>query len=278
MNDTPQLPPDHLWQRCAVARDIARRAGRKAAAFLHENHGEEGLGLQRKGPQDFVTAADKATEEMIRSELALAYPQDAFLGEESGGGAGAGGTWVVDPIDGTANYMRGLPQWAVSIAYVSENHIQAGVIYDPSQDKTYWAVRGGGAHLDHVRLPTPRQTPVSDAIMMLGTSGKAPHGIYIDVIEALRERGAEHRRHGSAALGLALSAEGAVDGYFEASLNSWDALAGLLIALEAGLTVLAPPLSDFLKAPGPVLVGIPALTRLTAESIGPLAARLAPAA
>ncbi len=252
---------DELQRRCEVARDLARRVGRQALQWRQDRQ-EAGAEARLKGPQDFVTAADGEAEEMLRRELSSAFPHDGFLGEESGGGQGAAGTWVVDPIDGTANFMRALPEWAVSLAHVEGGRVRLGVVYDAPHDKVYWAAEGQGAFVEDTPLRAVRRVETSRALVMLGRSNRTSLAGYIDVIQALQAHGAEHRRFGAAAMGLVRVAEGSVDAFFEASLNCWDALAGLLIAAEAGAVALAPPLQGFLAAPGPVLAGAPEIVTL----------------
>ncbi|MEL6167771.1 MAG: inositol monophosphatase [Pseudomonadota bacterium] len=261
------LAGPEVWaDRIVAARDVAQAAGQRALAGRAEA-GFDGPGIDRKGPQDFVTAFDKAAEDEIRTWLLGRFPDDHFVGEETGGLPGDGPTWVVDPIDGTTNFVRGFPFWAVSIALVSGGQIVGGVIHDAPRDVTYWAVRGVGAFRDDIPLTAATDVDVADAMVILGSARKADIAAHLGLLDALHASGAEHRRFGSAALALALVAEGAADGYYEASLNAWDALAGMCIAAEAGAMVSAPPLEMFLAGPGPVLAGAPALTDVIAAAI-----------
>ncbi len=251
-------PRNGLRDRTEFARNLARRVGKQAMAALAPG-ARDALETRLKGPQDFVTAADKAAERTIRQALARAFPDDGFLGEETGGQAGANRLWVVDPIDGTANFMRGLPDWCVSLAFVADGRARIGVVYDAPFDTTYWAIEGQGAWAGAAPLPPGPDTPLDRALVMLGRSNRTGFSDYVAMLDVLHGAGADHRRCGSAALGLVRAAQGAADAYYEASLNAWDALAGALIAREAGCDLHMPPLSDFLAAPGPVLAARGAL-------------------
>lgn len=250
-----------LRARCTFACALSRKVGQRARRF-RDSQTPAGLGIETKGPQDFVTIADKEAEMTIRAELARAFPKDGFLGEETRGNAGANDTWVVDPIDGTTNYIRGLRHWGVSMAFVSEGCVRLGVIYDAPHDQLFWAIEGQGAYVDEAPLRAVAQSDIAASMVILGTSGRSELSNYLSLIAALHEAGAEHRRLGSAAIGLVCVAEGTADAYFEASLNAWDALAGLLIAAEAGALAFAPRLDAFLTEPGPVLAGSPELVEL----------------
>ncbi len=250
--------PTGLRERAEFARALARRIGKQAMAALEP--GVRGaLATQLKGPQDFVTAADKAAEAQLRRDLAARFPQDGFFGEETGGRTDAGALWVVDPIDGTANFMRALPEWCVSLAFVAQGRVRIGVVYDAPFDIVYWAIEGQGAWADAAPLPAGPDTPLEQSLAILGRSNRTGFSDYLAMLEALQGAGADHRRFGSAALGLVRVAQGAADAYYEASLNAWDALAGALIAREAGCALHMPPLGEFLAAPGPVLAARGAL-------------------
>lgn len=249
-----------LEARAEAAIALARRVGRDAAAFRAEAHPQT-LAVENKGVQDFVTVADKRAEEAIRTALMQTFPQDAFMGEESGGQVGRGGTWVVDPIDGTTNFIRGFRHWGVSIAFVAAGEIQIGVIYDAAQDKVFHAIRGNGAFKDGEAISASKVTDPSRAIAILGHSRRTDFEDYLAVARTLYERGVDYRRMGAAAIGLARVAEGISDVYFERHLSAWDMLAGILIAREAGVHVAAAPLAEMVASGGPVVACAPGLVQ-----------------
>ncbi len=253
---------DDLSMRHGHAQEIARQVGKMAVeARDRVVHGNGGIAS--KGPQDFVTEADREAEEFIREELAAHFPQDAFLGEEDGGRWDPSGTWVVDPIDGTTNYIRGLPSWGISIAYVADGLVQLGVVHDPVHDKTYAARLGHGATLNGEPLKTPRLSgEISNALVILGTSTAIPAREHTQLVEHLFAAGVEYRRTGSAAIGLAMVAEGVAEAYYEGLLNSWDALAGMMICREAGLEARHAGLAPHMSARSPVLAGWPDVVEL----------------
>lgn len=250
----------------AVAADVAREAGRRArAAFCDRSS----LTVEKKGHQDFVSEADRAVERFVRESLAGAFPTDTIWGEEGGGGLSPA-TWIVDPIDGTTNFLRGFPYYSVSIGFVAGGHTEIGLIYDPTADELFSARRGGGAWLGTRRLRVRDQPGLVDALVALGRSERAPEPSIEQLVRDLLEAGAEFRRLGSAALALAHVADGRLDGFFEAHLNSWDAVAGLLLVQEAGGRIRDFPGAGGLEEGGLVLAASPGV-------FGPLEALLGPA-
>jgi myo-inositol-1(or 4)-monophosphatase len=243
--------------RAAAAIEIARRVGREAARFRADR--EEGLTVESKGLQDFVTIADRNAEHAIRDGLLSLFPQDRFMGEETGGSAGSAGTWVVDPIDGTTNYIRGFPHWGVSIAFCAEGRLEIGVIYDAAKDSVVSAVRGKGAFREGVAIHAAVTSDPANAMCILGHSRKTSFEEYLSLSRRLHERGMDYRRMGAAAIDLVRVAEGAADLYYERHLNAWDMLAGALIAREAGASVAMPSLATLLSRGGPVIAFTPAL-------------------
>ncbi len=207
---------------------IVREAGALAVAER-----VKGLTIDTKGWQDFVTQADQAVERLLRSKLTALLPGSEFLGEEDGGAVAADLLWVVDPIDGTTNYIRGFPHWCVSVALLEYGAPRLGVVYAPALDWFYLAEAGKGA----VRNGQPLwRQPVEprEAMVDLGQSRRQTPTVFSTMMTALREQGIQYRVTGSAALGLAMSASGEVDGFWEGHLWPWDVLAGQLIAQEAG--------------------------------------------
>ena len=246
-----------LKTRAARAVRIARRVGR-AANVLRQTIGSTGLAIQNKGLQDFVTIADQQAEQSIRKSLAGNFPDDGFLGEETGG-APTGAFWVVDPIDGTTNFIRGFRHWGVSMAFVAGGRVRIGIVYDAAVDKVYWAIRGGGAFRERQPIRVSATTDPARAIAILGHSRRSSFEDYLAISRRLHERGIDYRRMGAAAVGLVRVADGIADLYYERHLKSWDMLAGALIAHEAGGRVFMPPLAVALADGGPVIAGTPGL-------------------
>lgn len=259
-----ELTDSDLIERYEFAAVLARKVGRQALRTWNEL-GTGGLQVQAKGLQDFVTRADKAAEHMIRSELADKFPRDGFVGEETGGTPGLGGYWVVDPIDGTANYLRGLRHWGVSIAYVWGDATRIGVVHDAPTDRLYHARLGHGAYCDDRSLNVASTTDPHAVMGILGASRRSSIEKYLCQIRALHDAGIEHRKIGSAAIGIIRVAEGVADFYYENHLNSWDALAALLIAQEAGGKTKVPALDTFMAKGGEVLCAAPQLSDLLAS-------------
>jgi myo-inositol-1(or 4)-monophosphatase len=214
-------------------------AARKAARTLKRDFGEvEHLQVSVKGPANFVTAADRRAEETLRLELSKARPGYGFLGEESGRHTGTDTThtWIVDPLDGTTNFLHGIPQFAISIGLERGDAIVAAVIYNPITDELFVAERGKGAFLNDKRLRVAARKRLLDAVIGCGL----PHHGRGDLALGLRELGAVQdkvaglRRFGAAALDLAFVAAGRLDGYWERNLSPWDMAAGMLLVREAG--------------------------------------------
>ncbi len=211
----------------------------KAGRSLVRDFGEvENLQVSRKGPGDFVSAADRKAEDIIKAELTKARPQYGLVMEESGEIEGTDGQhrWHVDPLDGTTNFLHGIPIFAISIALERQGQIVAGVIYNPVMDELYTAERGRGAFLNDRRLRVAGRTELPE--MALGTGlpfiGKGDHGRALKELRYIMPEVAAIRRCGAAALDLAWTASGRLDGYWEHGLNSWDIAAGILMVREAG--------------------------------------------
>ncbi len=226
-----------LEERYRAVKQVALSAGKRALNFLN-NHSE--LKVEHKGTQDFVTVADKANEAEITEFLLKRFPTDTVFGEEMGGSPSEA-VWVIDPIDGTTNFIRGISYFCVSIAFVENNQIKIGVVYDPVADELYAALKGHGAYCNEVPIQASTCANLSEALIGLGYSRRTEPTVYANAVEKLISAGCEYRRYGAAALMLAHTAAGKFDGFFELYLNSWDALAGLILSEEAGAYV-----SDFL--------------------------------
>lgn len=221
-----------LDRRFHAAIGLVREVGQEAA---RQYRSRDTLTVEIKGFQDLVSEADRACEDEIVSTLTRMFPIDAFLGEERGlQNAGSDAVWIIDPIDGTANFLRGIPLWCVSLGLVFRNAPVIGIIYNPVTDELYAAKRGAGATLNHSRIKVSTVTKLSEARMGMGFSYRRPISPHVRAISALLEAHCEYSRLGSGALGMAMTADGRMDGYWEAHINIWDVAAGLCIVREAG--------------------------------------------
>ncbi len=219
--------------------NIMIKAARRAGRGLLRDFGEvEQLQVSSKGPGDFVSRADMKAEQIIREELMEARPNYGWLGEESAEVKGADPTrrWIVDPLDGTTNFLHGLPHWAISIALEHKREIVAAVIYDPVKDEIFVSEKGAGAWLNDRRIRVSGRTNMLEMIFATGIpfGGRADLPDTLRDIAALVPQTAGVRRFGAAALDLAYVAAGRYDGFWERGLNSWDMAAGLLLVREAG--------------------------------------------
>lgn len=212
---------------CAIAQEAGQLVRRR---FLER---DEALELTFKGPQDYLTETDAEVEKLIALRLSQAFPDDGFFGEEGGGAFGAS-VWIVDPIDGTADFARGVAYFCVSIAFVHEGRTQIGVLYDPMAGELFAARHGGGATLNGRPIKVSAIDDPRKSIVELGWSPRAPFDDYLKVATRLNELGAGVKRRGSGALGLAYVAAGRQDAYCELHINAWDAAAAVLLIEEAG--------------------------------------------
>ena len=219
--------------------NVIEAAARKAARGFVRDFGEiEQLQVSRKGPADFVSNADLKAERILHEMLGRARPDHGFLMEERGAVAGAdsGRRWIVDPLDGTTNYLHGIPHFAISIALEEDGDIVAAAIYEPIRDEMFWAEKGRGAYLNDRRIRVSGRTKLSEALIATGIpfKGIGDPETYLPSLAAVMPAVAGIRRFGSAALDLAYVAAGRYDGYWEFGLNPWDVAAGLLLVREAG--------------------------------------------
>ena len=239
MTDT-SVPTDPLL---AELLDLALEAGRRAGVLLRDGRPQDlSVARTKSSPIDVVTEMDIAAEKLITGFLAEHRPDDGFLGEEGASSAGTSGVrWVVDPLDGTVNYLYGLPTWAVSIAAERDGETVVGVVEAPMRSETYRAVRGGGAYLraggqgEWRRLAARPAPPLDQALVSTGFNYvQTVRAHQADVAQRLIPRLRDIRRSGSAAIDLSDVAAGRLDGYYERGLSPWDLAAGDLIAREAG--------------------------------------------
>tara|TARA_B100000886_G_scaffold333012_1_gene286396 strand:+ start:1643 stop:2383 length:741 start_codon:yes stop_codon:yes gene_type:complete len=204
--------------------NIMIKASEKASKILIKDFGEiEKLQVSKKGPKDFVTNSDLKTEKIIINELKKAKPNYSILSEEEGieNNKDKNNTWVVDPIDGTINYLHGVPHFAISIALKSHDQIIAGLIYDPIKDEMFYAEKNNGAYLNNQRIKVSKRNNIEDCLFAAGSKFESGEELLI-------------RKSGCAALDMAYVAAGRYDGYFQKNLNLWDIAAGIVIVEEAG--------------------------------------------
>jgi len=215
------------------------QAVRKAAKPLFRDFGEvENLLISRKGPADFVTQADMKVEKLLREELSRARPGYGLLMEETGAveGTDKSHRWIVDPIDGTTNFIHGLPHFALSVGLERDGQLVAGVVYNPIADQLFIAEKGQGAYLNDRRIRVAQRRQLDECLIATGMpfKGKPGQERFAREVTAVLNQTAGVRRFGSAALDLAYVAAGRYDGYWERGLNPWDVAAGIVLVREAG--------------------------------------------
>lgn len=259
MTESQAVSRRHL-AACAVARQAGEMMRR-----LFQNRG--GIEMSFKGPQDYLTQADAAVEKLVRQRLNEAFPQDKFFGEETGGEVSQS-MWVVDPIDGTANFARGIPHFCISIAYALDHAPEIGVIYDPMSDEMFEARRGAGASLNGRPMKVSAAAKMEHCQIELGWSSRRTNAEYVAMVGRILDAGASFRRAGSGSLGIAYVADGRSDGYAELHINSWDCLAGIVMVKEAGGYA-----NDFLAGDGmlrgnPILVSAPGIAKALVKLTG----------
>jgi myo-inositol-1(or 4)-monophosphatase len=219
--------------------NVMTAAARKAGRALARDFGEvEQLQVSQKGPANFVTAADQRSEEIIHRELARTRPGYGFLFEERGvvEGADKSHRWIIDPLDGTTNFLHGIPLFAISIALEREGEIVAGLIYNPASGELFTAERGGGAFLNDRRIRVAARHEMGNCVIATGIPhlGRPDHELFLKECADVMPQVAGIRRCGAAALDLAWVAAGRFDGFWERNLNPWDIAAGVIMVREAG--------------------------------------------
>ncbi|MEE9140446.1 MAG: inositol monophosphatase family protein [Alphaproteobacteria bacterium] len=218
---------------------VMTRAVRKAARGMVRDFGEvEQLQVSKKGPADFVSVADTRAESILHEELSRARPEYGFLMEESGAVAGKDPShrFIIDPLDGTLNFLHGIPHFAISVALERNGDIVAGVIYDPLRDELFYAEKGTGAFMNDRRLRVSARTKLVDSLIATGIPfvGRRHHIAYLAMLEVVVNATSGVRRFGSASLDLTYVAAGRYDGFWETGLSPWDIAAGILLVREAG--------------------------------------------
>jgi myo-inositol-1(or 4)-monophosphatase len=247
-------------------------AVRKTARGLARDYGEVAeLQVTRKGAADFVSAADLKAEQTLFEELTRVRPGYSFLGEERGEIAGTDKThrWIVDPLDGTTNFLHGIPHFAINVALEREGQIVAGVTYNPVNHDLFWAERGRGAFMNDKRLRVSARTKLEDAVVATGIPflGHGQHARFLKELHQISARVSGVRRFGAAALDLAWVAAGRFDGVWERDLGAWDVAAGILLVTEAGGTVTDAAGGEDMLSGGSICAANSALHALVLERL-----------
>ena len=247
--------PDPVAERHDAAIEIARLAGAMALRYFRQL---PKLHVESKGPGDFVSEADRNVEQLVRAEIGNRFPEDGIVGEEFGGGrANSSFTWVIDPIDGTTNFVSAIHAWCVSIACVRDSTTVVGVIHDPVHNEMHHCRRNRGTFLNGTATAVSRVTDLADAHLGVGFSSKFRAETTLALFKRLLNDRVMFSRTGSGALGLAHVASGRHDGFIEEHQNVWDCIAGLLLVEEAGGMVLEHDPDQLLEAGGRIAVANP---------------------
>ena len=250
--------------------NIAVRAARRAGTIISRSQNRlDEIKVDQKGHQDFVTQIDEEAEAAIIDTLLTAYPDHAILAEESGSSGEGDYLWIIDPLDGTTNFVHGYPQFAVSIALQVNGVVEQGVIYDPSRDELFTASKGAGALLDNRKIRVSRCRRLNQSLLATGFPVRDPTVLkkFLPTLNAFLTTTSGIRRAGAAALDLAYVACGRLDGFWEFGLQPWDLAAGALIVQEAGGIVTSPEQNDNFLQSGDVLAATPAIHTLMSGAI-----------
>ncbi|MHB8495662.1 MAG: inositol monophosphatase family protein [Casimicrobiaceae bacterium] len=264
-NITAMMDDRGFELRTVFAQRLARDAGALARRYFERelDYTAESKGIL----QDWVSVADRSVELLCRSQLAAAFPDDAMLGEETGGDV-AQSTWIVDPIDGTLNFVHGVRYWCVSIAYVEDGACRIGAVHDPLHDELFFAVAGRGATVNGRAMRVSSCASLDRALVMHGYVARQDLEAHLRLRRDLIAAGSEVKDHGAGALMLAHVAAGRFDAYVEPHMHPWDAAAGLLLVEEAGGRVLPYPGPRGLRAGGAVIAAAPAIYEPLASVAG----------
>jgi len=252
--------------------NIAVRAARAAGVVIVRSLEQAStLQVDTKGTNDFVTEVDRRAEQEIIRIIRRAYPDHAILGEESGASGNDDSVWVIDPLDGTTNFIHGFPQFSVSIALRHRGRLEHGVVYDPMRQELFTATRGEGARLNDRRLRVSLAQGLAGTLLGTGFPFRLQHHLddYLNCFRALFGQVADMRRPGSAALDLAYVAAGRLDGFWEMGLSEWDMAAGALLILEAGGLVGDFAGGENFLASGNIVGGNPKVFRAILQTIQP---------
>ncbi len=246
---------EHSEPRFESAIEICREAGQLALTFFRER---DMLKVSSKGDQDWVSNADREVENLIRHRLQNKWPEDGIVGEEGAQKPGSSGhVWVIDPIDGTTNFVNGLPVWCVVLACVSQGRTQVGVIHDPVHDETFSSARGYGARLNGVTIRVADGRSMRSGTVGVGYSNRIEAQSMTDIVSGVIEAGAMFHRNASGALSLAYVASGRLLGYIEEHMNAWDCIAGQLMIAEAGGRIELQEADEMIRTGGRVIAAAP---------------------
>ncbi len=246
------------------ARRIAAQAGELALQYFDAPERQK---ASLKGHQDWVTEADTAVEALVRAELQKSFPGESFLGEETGQSGSGDAVWVCDPIDGTQNFMRGIPTFAVTLSFVSDGQTQVGITEEPAHKRSYACRRGGGAFVNDTRIRVRPEATMAQAVLGIGYNCQRPRADFLAALKAIFGLGAEFRRIGSAAICLSYVATGRLDAFWQMHLKSWDVISGLLLVQEAGGLACDFLSQDGLTEGNPVLAGTPGVIEELGETL-----------
>ena len=244
-----------IQMRLNFAKKLTKKAGEKAIVYF-ESIGD--LIVQQKGAQDLVSNADLEVEVFIRECIAESYPNDGIVGEEHANVEGKSGyTWVIDPIDGTANFLTAIPSWCVVLACVQNDETKLGVVYEPSHNEMFWGAMGTGAFLNDKPMKVSASTSLDVGSTGIGMNGRTATNLTVSYIKKLVDRGGIFYRNASGALMLSYVAAGRLIGYAEPHMNAWDCLAAQLLIAEAGGCVENQSANDMLINGGRVVASGP---------------------
>ncbi len=252
--------------------NIAIRAARSAGDILVRSLDNVGkLRIDQKSKNDYASEVDRMAEQEIIQIIHKAFPDHAILAEESGMHPGNDHVWVIDPLDGTTNFLHGFPQFSVSIALKNKSRVEVAVVYDPLRDELFAASRGDGAMLNSRRIRVARQSSFKGALLGTGFPFKKQQHLdaYLAMFRAVFTDSAGIRRAGSAALDLAYVAAGRLDGFWEIGLHEWDMAAGVLLIQEAGGVITDFGFDDRYLASGNIIAGNPKMHQLIYQAISP---------
>jgi myo-inositol-1(or 4)-monophosphatase len=252
--------------------NTAVKAARRAGTIINRASNDlDALTVRAKQDNDFVSEVDQAAEKAIIDVLLTAYPRHSILAEESGASGDSEYQWVIDPLDGTTNFLHGFPQYAVSIALLHKGVLDQAVVYDPTRNELFTASKGAGAFLNDRRIRVSKRIKLSDALIGTGFPFRdfTHLDAYTNMFRDLVQKTSGLRRPGSAALDLAWLAAGRVDGFFEIGLNSWDIAAGCLLVKEAGGLVSDFTGDDGYLKSGHIVAGTPKVFAQLLQTIGP---------
>ena len=246
-----------IHKRLELAKSLATEAGKLALGFFQSL---SELEIESKGVQDMVSNADLDVETFVREKLAEAFPEDGIVGEEHGNvETRSGYTWVIDPIDGTYNFVNGIPAWCVILACVHEDETKVAAIHEPCHDELFWAATGTGAHLNDHSISVSDSPALNHGNTGVGMNGRSPAEMVHRFIGLLGERGGLFYRNASGGLMLSYVAAGRLIAYVETHMNAWDCLAGQLLIAEAGGRIENQSADEMLRVGGRVVAAGPQL-------------------